>query len=108
MVFISVRKLTSIVVIIIFIDGLLKPNAPGSLLQPSRTSLFPDTWATVPLSLGLIIGGYTFQKNRDGQLTPYSTLGRPWGLSQHIPGHETSAQVWGKSLVNIYLHGRTN
>lgn len=48
-------ELTPIVVLIIFVDGLLKPNAPGSLLQPSRTSLFPDTWGTVPLSLGLIL-----------------------------------------------------
>lgn len=43
------------VVLIIFIDGLLKPDAPGSLHQPARTYLFPDTWATVPLSLGLIM-----------------------------------------------------
>lgn len=43
------------VVVIIFIDGLLKPDAPGSLHQPARTYLFPDTWATVPLSLGLIM-----------------------------------------------------
>lgn len=44
--------------VIIFVDGLLKPNAPGSLREPARTSFFPDTWATVPLSLGLIMCKY--------------------------------------------------
>ncbi|KAJ9262510.1 hypothetical protein DTO027B5_3399 [Paecilomyces variotii] len=45
---------TSIVLIVI-IDGFLKPRAPGSLLEPARTSLFPDSWATLPLSFGLIM-----------------------------------------------------
>jgi len=39
----------------IFIDGLIKPDTPGSLRQPARTTLFPDNWATVPLSFGLIM-----------------------------------------------------
>lgn len=39
----------------IFIDGLIKPDAPGSLRQPARTTLLPDNWATVPLSFGLIM-----------------------------------------------------
>ncbi|BCR83816.1 putative transporter [Aspergillus chevalieri] len=43
------------IVIIIFIDGLIKPDAPGSLRQPARTTLFPDNWATIPLSFGLIM-----------------------------------------------------
>lgn len=43
------------VVIITCIDGLTKPTAPGSLLQPARTYLLPDKWATLPLSFGLIM-----------------------------------------------------
>lgn len=43
------------VVIMICIDGLIKPDAPGSLRQAAKTTLLPDNWATVPLSLGLIM-----------------------------------------------------
>ncbi|KAI5299259.1 hypothetical protein KEM56_003381 [Ascosphaera pollenicola] len=40
---------------ILAIDGLLKPDAPGSLLQPAQTSFFPPNWNTVPLSIGLML-----------------------------------------------------
>lgn len=43
------------VVLIVFVDGLLKPNAPGSIQEPARTTLFPDNWSTLPLSFGLIM-----------------------------------------------------
>lgn len=50
------------IVVIIFADGLIKPHAPGSLREFSKTSAFPENWATVPLSLGLIMapwGGHS-------------------------------------------------
>ncbi|PTU17718.1 hypothetical protein P175DRAFT_0445398 [Aspergillus ochraceoroseus IBT 24754] len=50
----GILSCTSIVVIIC-IDGLVKPDAPGSLRDPSKTYLFPDNWATIPLSFGLIM-----------------------------------------------------
>jgi vesicular inhibitory amino acid transporter len=58
--FLSVTSILGIlsctsIVLLTFIDGLIKPDAPGSLLQPSRTYLFPDSWSTVPLSFGLIM-----------------------------------------------------
>lgn len=43
------------IVLIVFVDGLLKPNAPGSIQEPARTTLFPDNWSTLPLSFGLIM-----------------------------------------------------
>ena len=49
-------------VVIIFADGLVKPNSPGSLRQVSQTYLWPENWATVPLALGLIMapwGGHS-------------------------------------------------
>ncbi|OKL62415.1 hypothetical protein UA08_02656 [Talaromyces atroroseus] len=58
--FLSVTSILGIlsctaIVTIVLIDGLIKPDAPGSLLQPAKTSLFPDNWATLPLSFGLIM-----------------------------------------------------
>ena len=43
------------VVLIIFADGLIKKDAPGSIHEPARTTLFPENWATLPLSFGLIM-----------------------------------------------------
>lgn len=50
------------IVLIIFADGLIKPHAPGSLREIAKTYAFPENWATVPLSLGLIMapwGGHS-------------------------------------------------
>ncbi|KAI9802012.1 MAG: hypothetical protein M1825_003068 [Sarcosagium campestre] len=52
----DVRRLTlSAVVVIVFINGFLKPHQPGSLLEPAVTYWFPSTWLTIPLSFGLLI-----------------------------------------------------
>jgi vesicular inhibitory amino acid transporter len=50
----------------LLIDGLVKPEQPGSLRQPAKTYLFPDHWGTVPLSFGLIMspwGGHSVFPN---------------------------------------------
>lgn len=54
--------------ILICIDGLIKPDAPGSLRLPASTTLFPENWATLPLSFGLIMckGPYPFRDVIDG------------------------------------------
>lgn len=44
-----------IVVLIVFIDGFIKPETPGSLRQPAETFMFPENWLTLPISLGLLI-----------------------------------------------------
>ena len=44
-----------LVVLIIFLDGFIKPETAGSLRQPAQTYLFPDNWLTLPLSFGIIM-----------------------------------------------------
>ncbi|CUS11962.1 unnamed protein product [Tuber aestivum] len=54
------------IVTIIFVDGWLKPNAPGSLREPMPTYLFPPSWSTIPLSFGLLMspwGGHSVFPN---------------------------------------------
>ncbi|PGH05967.1 hypothetical protein AJ79_06656 [Helicocarpus griseus UAMH5409] len=43
------------IVLIIFVDGIIKPDSPGSLREPARTTLLPENWHGVPLSFGLIM-----------------------------------------------------
>lgn len=42
-------------VLMTILAGILKDESPGSLRQPAASYLFPDTWATLPLSIGLIM-----------------------------------------------------
>ena len=53
-------------VVIVFIDGFIKPDSPGSLRQPARTHAFPEHWSTLPLSFGLLMspwGGHSVFPN---------------------------------------------
>ena len=43
------------IIFIIFVDGLLKPHAPGSLREVAQTYAFPSNWKTIPLSFGLFM-----------------------------------------------------
>ncbi|KAG0739348.1 hypothetical protein G6F57_003181 [Rhizopus arrhizus] len=43
---------------VILYDGLTKPNAPGSLMEPADTRMLPARWLDVPLSFGLIMAGF--------------------------------------------------
>ncbi|KAF2158074.1 hypothetical protein K461DRAFT_29404 [Myriangium duriaei CBS 260.36] len=45
----------TLIVLAVFVDGLIKPDAPGSLRNPMPTYLFPENWALVPVSLGLLM-----------------------------------------------------
>ncbi|KAB8254628.1 transmembrane amino acid transporter protein-domain-containing protein [Aspergillus pseudonomiae] len=74
------------IVMLICLDGLLKPNGPGSLYEPARTSLFPNNWRTVPLSFGLIMS--------------------PWGGHGVFPNIYRDMRhpgKYGKSLWATYL-----
>lgn len=44
-----------LVVLIVIIDGFVKPDSPGSLITPAVTYLFPANWLTLPLSFGLLM-----------------------------------------------------
>jgi vesicular inhibitory amino acid transporter len=53
-------------VIIVFVDGFIKPHTPGSLREPAATYLFPSNWLTIPLSFGLLMspwGGHSVFPN---------------------------------------------
>ncbi len=53
-------------VVIVFVDGFIKPHSPGSLRQPARTYAFPERWQTLPLSFGLLMspwGGHSVFPN---------------------------------------------
>ncbi len=43
------------VVSILLLDGLIKPNSPGSLIEPAKTYMFPENWWALPLSFGLLM-----------------------------------------------------
>lgn len=54
------------IVIIVFVDGLIKESTPGSLIEPAETHVFPHSWSTVPLSFGLLMspwGGHSVFPN---------------------------------------------
>jgi vesicular inhibitory amino acid transporter len=54
------------IVLLVILDGLIKPDAPGSLLSPEKTYLFPKYWSTLPLSFGLLMspwGGHSVFPN---------------------------------------------
>jgi vesicular inhibitory amino acid transporter len=54
------------VTIAVWVDGLVKPTTPGSIIQPATQYLFPSNWLTIPLSFGLLMspwGGHSVFPN---------------------------------------------
>jgi len=54
------------IVLFVFVDGLIKPDTPGSLRQPATTHLFPSNWATLPIAIGILMspwGGHSVFPN---------------------------------------------
>ncbi|KAK3944686.1 transmembrane amino acid transporter protein-domain-containing protein [Diplogelasinospora grovesii] len=54
------------IVLILLMDGFIKPTSPGSLIEPAKTYLFPKNWLTLPLSFGLLMspwGGHSVFPN---------------------------------------------
>ncbi|KAL1584447.1 hypothetical protein WHR41_06380 [Cladosporium halotolerans] len=54
------------IVAAVFVDGLIKPDSPGSLISPAPQHLFPENWGTLPLSFGLLMspwGGHSVFPN---------------------------------------------
>lgn len=50
------------ILLLVFVDGLIKPHTPGSLREIAKTYAFPADFKTVPLSLGLFmapLGGHS-------------------------------------------------
>ncbi|KAL2055154.1 hypothetical protein ABVK25_004492 [Lepraria finkii] len=69
-------------VTLIFVDGLIKPQFPGSLRDPAPTAaLFPQRWSTLPLSFGLLMspwGGHSVFPNI------YRDMRHPWKYNRAI------------------------
>ncbi|KAK1083763.1 hypothetical protein LTR48_006025 [Friedmanniomyces endolithicus] len=54
------------IVTAILIDGLIKPQSPGSLREPATTHLFPVNWMTLPVAIGILMspwGGHSVFPN---------------------------------------------
>lgn len=54
------------ITIAVWVNGLIKPESPGSIRQPMTQYLFPDNWLTIPLSFGLLMspwGGHSIFPN---------------------------------------------
>jgi vesicular inhibitory amino acid transporter len=54
------------IVLAVWVDGLIKPHAPGSIREPATQYLFPKNWLTIPLSFGLLMspwGGHSVFPN---------------------------------------------
>ncbi|KAF2206365.1 hypothetical protein CERZMDRAFT_72227 [Cercospora zeae-maydis SCOH1-5] len=54
------------IVLAVVIDGLIKPNTPGSLRQPASTYLFPANWGSLPIAFGILMspwGGHSVFPN---------------------------------------------
>ncbi|KAL6242824.1 hypothetical protein RBB50_010470 [Rhinocladiella similis] len=74
------------IIAIVFADGLIKPEAPGSLREVAKTYAFPENWRTVPLSLGLFMA--------------------PWGGHSVFPAiykDMRHPQKYGRALRYTYL-----
>ncbi|CAG8445613.1 3682_t:CDS:2 [Ambispora leptoticha] len=44
---------------VLIYDGLTKFERPGSLIDPMDTQFLPESWATLPMSFGLVMAGFT-------------------------------------------------
>lgn len=77
------RTNIGLVVIIVFIDGFIKPSAPGSLRDPAQTYMFPANWLTLPLSFGLLMC-MLFLVARLTALTHHSAMGSSLRLPDNL------------------------
>lgn len=54
------------IVLAVFVDGLIKPDQPGSLRSPAKVHLIPENWGTLPIAFGLLMspwGGHSVFPN---------------------------------------------
>lgn len=50
---------TTSVVVVVIVDGFIKQTAPGSLLHPAMTNLWPSHWGELPLAIGLMMSPWS-------------------------------------------------
>ncbi|KAJ7169584.1 transmembrane amino acid transporter protein-domain-containing protein [Mycena filopes] len=51
---------TILIIVVILVDGLSKPTAPGSLWSPAETSFSVSSWGNMGIAFGLFIAGFGF------------------------------------------------
>lgn len=103
----------SLVVLIVVTNGLIKPDSPGSLIEPAATYLFPANWLTLPLSFGLLMspwGGHSVFPNvsvsrNAGSATYRSQTADTWQFATDLPRHASSLQVQASTQSDILVHG---
>lgn len=81
------------IVLAIFLDGLIKTDSPGSLITPATTSLWPENWATLPISLGILMapwGGHSVFPNVRFLLAGSDTWLTTPDLSRYAPPIQVS------------------
>ncbi|KAJ9659059.1 hypothetical protein H2198_003348 [Neophaeococcomyces mojaviensis] len=74
------------IVVLVLVDGLIKPHAPGSLREIAETYAFPANLRTIPLSLGLFMA--------------------PWGGHSVFPAiykDMRHPQKYGKAVRSTYI-----
>ncbi|KAJ7042541.1 transmembrane amino acid transporter protein-domain-containing protein [Mycena alexandri] len=49
---------TILIIVVVLVDGLSKPSAPGSLWSPAETSLSVSNWSNMGIAFGLFIAGF--------------------------------------------------
>nr|XP_036584873.1 Vacuolar amino acid transporter 1 [Colletotrichum truncatum]KAF6794523.1 Vacuolar amino acid transporter 1 [Colletotrichum truncatum] len=97
------------IVLILVIDGLIKPTTPGSLIEPATTYLFPANWGTLPLSFGLLMspwGGHSVFPNVSTYQRPVDEL----PTTDLVPRHaETNFQQYlldaFTAVVGLLMYG---
>lgn len=47
------------IIFVIFVDGLSKPDSPGSLWSPAPTSVGIGSWRELGIAAGLFMAGYS-------------------------------------------------
>lgn len=91
-------------ILVAFALGLATAHGPGSLLDVATTTAFPEHWAALPLSIGLIMGTpFRLNCTQQGLIGLDSSLGRPQHLPEHLSRHARSAQVRRRSAVHVRL-----
>ncbi|KAM5371368.1 hypothetical protein ACJZ2D_007967 [Fusarium nematophilum] len=70
---------TFCIVIIILVDGLIKPDSPGSLREPATTYLFPENWLALPLAYGLLASPWGAHSIYRDMRHPYK-----WGKAVNV------------------------
>lgn len=98
---------TCSIFLIVLINGLIKSDFPGSLLDPAPTYLFPQSWLTLPLSFGLLMspwGGHGVFPNIYKDMRLVHIIPALYWNTQTYVVTQTSAQVQPCRELHLLVH----